>query len=191
MYLSQTFSESCRDLHRSVKNYEKLVNKFPYNHLYRKKFYSLRSKLRRLCKFEEKQYRNSICTQLNKISNKNPKDFQDLLHKLDKNKNPESNETNINHNAFIDFYKELNKACDKNNAFQTNINKEFMSLLENLNTKFVLSAYKEIKEEEILKAIRSLRNGKSSSSDMISNEMLKNAIPVLLKPLKKTVQLNL
>ena len=34
------FSESCIELHNSVKNYETLVNKFPKNAQYRKSFYS-------------------------------------------------------------------------------------------------------------------------------------------------------
>lgn len=44
---------------------------------------------------------------------------------------------------------------------------------------------KEISTDEILEAIQSIRNGKSASSDMISNEMLKYAVPILLKPIKK------
>jgi len=51
------FTESCRDLHNTVKNYEKLVNKYPQNTEYRHKFYSFRSKFRRLCKFEETKYK--------------------------------------------------------------------------------------------------------------------------------------
>ena len=43
---------------------------------------------------------------------------------------------------------------------------------------------KEISTDEILEAIQSIRNGKSAFSDMISNEMLKYAIPILLKPIK-------
>jgi hypothetical protein len=50
-------SQSCRDLRNTVKNYEKLVNKYPQNTEYRHKFYSFRSKFRPLCKFEEKKYK--------------------------------------------------------------------------------------------------------------------------------------
>jgi hypothetical protein len=39
--------------------------------------------------------------------------------------------------------------------------------------------------DEILKAVHSLKNGKSASADLISNEMLKKAVPVLIKPLHK------
>ena len=42
-----------------------------------------------------------------------------------------------------------------------------------------------IKVDEILKAVKSLKNGKSAGADCISNEMIKNGIPVLLEPLCK------
>ena len=41
------FSDSCHDLHTTVKKYCLLVNKFPDNGSYRKSFYSFKSKLRR------------------------------------------------------------------------------------------------------------------------------------------------
>ena len=76
------FSSSCRELCSSVKNYEKLINKCPHNADYRQKLYSLRSKLRRLCKHEEKKYKQRICTELNNTSEGNPKQFWKLLNKL-------------------------------------------------------------------------------------------------------------
>jgi hypothetical protein len=38
---SNMSSQSCRDLRNTVKNYDKLVNKYPQNTEYRHKFYSL------------------------------------------------------------------------------------------------------------------------------------------------------
>ena len=43
----------------------------------------------------------------------------------------------------------------------------------------------EINTDEIIKAIRTLRNGKSTSSDLIANEMLKNGTTARLKLLQK------
>ncbi|CAG2203393.1 unnamed protein product [Mytilus edulis] len=111
------YSESCRELGVTVKNYAKLVNKHPYNSEYRHKFYSFRSRLRRLCKYEENKYKKDIFSELYTY---------DLTH---------------------------------------------------------LSS--EITIEEIVTDIRLIKNGKSTSADMISNEMLKNAIPILVKPLHK------
>jgi hypothetical protein len=52
-----------------------IVNRYPQNTEYRHPFYSFRSKFRRLCKFEEKKYKEKICSELSNIINKNPKAF--------------------------------------------------------------------------------------------------------------------
>jgi hypothetical protein len=84
-----------------VKNYEKLVNKYPQNTEYRHKFYSFRSKFRRLCKFEEKK-----CD----ISNKNPKPFWDILNNLNRLKGENSKtEEILPQEDFIKFYKKKSK----------------------------------------------------------------------------------
>jgi accessory gene regulator protein AgrB len=45
----------------------------------------------------------------------------------------------------------------------------------------------DITTQEISAAIKSLKDGKSTSPDMISNEMLKYGGPIILKPLEKLV----
>jgi hypothetical protein len=63
-------------------------------------------------------------------------------------------------------------------------NRKFVSMSENI-TQILDEPNNEITVDEILKAIYSLKNGKSASADLISNEMLKKAVAVLLKPLHK------
>ena len=181
------FSESCRELRNTVKNYEKLINKNPQNTEYRHKFYSFRSKLRRLCKFEEKQFKAKICSDLSSMCDKNPKRFWDTLKKLHRqNCNNNQFEDILPQEEFIEFYKKLN-CCERvHNKEQTNIIEEYMHLKNQLEkSELTDNLSNQISTDEILAAIRSIRNGKSASSDMISNEMLKNAIPVLIKPLQK------
>jgi hypothetical protein len=83
----------------------------------------------------------------------------------------------------INFYKYL-YSCEKSpNNFQSNIVKEFTSMKGKIvPPQLVDDLNKEISTDEILEAIQSIRN---AFSDMISNEMLKYAIPILLKPIKK------
>jgi hypothetical protein len=68
--------------------------------------------------------------------------------------------------------------------FQENVNRKFVSMSENI-TQILDEPNNEITVDEILKAVHLLKNGKSASADLISNEMLKKAVPVLLKPLHK------
>ena len=56
--------------------------------------------------------------------------------------------------------------------------------------KFQNTPYDEpITQEEIIKAVKTLKNGKATSSDLISNEMLKHGTPQLLEPLIKLFNL--
>jgi hypothetical protein len=62
----------------------KLVNKYPNNPNYRHTFFFFRSKLKHLCKYEEKKYRNKVLSELQVASDKNATAFWDkeffLLH---------------------------------------------------------------------------------------------------------------
>ena len=63
-------------------------------------------------------------------------------------------------------------------------NRKFVSMSENI-TQILDEPNNEITVDEILKAVYSLKNDKSASADLISNEMLKKAVAVLLKPFHK------
>ncbi|CAC5368501.1 unnamed protein product [Mytilus coruscus] len=69
------FSHSCTDLRNTVKSYEKLVNKNAQNGQYGKLYYTYRSKFRRLCKHEQKMYKQQICNDINDNIEMNPKQF--------------------------------------------------------------------------------------------------------------------
>ena len=180
------FSETCKDLRVTVKNYEKLVNRFPENDEYRKKFYSLRSKFRRLCKYEERAYKNKICSELSNTCDKDPKIFWDIINKLGRQSNGQITDNDIPQDDFIAFFKNLNKSEKEYSSKQCSIVKEFEKFKENINNSSVTSELdKVITMDEIIKAIQLLRNGKSASSDLVSNEMLKNGQSAIIKPLYK------
>ena len=91
---------------------------------------------------------------------------------------------------FIKFYKNLNSRDKDHNSVQKQIIEEFVSLKNNFNMSEVIGDLNnEISTDEIIEAIRSIRNGKTASTDLISNEMLKNAVPILIKPLQKLFNL--
>ena len=172
-----------------MKNYEKLVNKYPHNTEYRHKFYSFRSTFRRLCKFEENKYKEKKCSELSNISNKNQKAFWDILNNLNRLKGENSKtEEILPHEDFIKFHKNLNSRDKDHNSVQKQIIEEFVSLKNNFNMSEVIGDLNnEISTDEIIEAIRSIR--KIASTDLISNEMLKNAVPILIKPLQNLFNL--
>ncbi|KAK3101032.1 hypothetical protein FSP39_000386 [Pinctada imbricata] len=174
------FNESCRDLRISLQGYVKLVNKFPQNETYRTNYYRLKSKFRRACKKEERNYKKSVLKQINDNMSNDPKTFWNLIRNFDKVSTSHDSQYTCN-KKFMDFYKELNLKDPTFNATQLNIIAQYERLLKNLqsnpdmnNTHTHLND--KISKQEIIKAIKSLKNNKSSSIDLICNEMIKTAL---------------
>ena len=121
-----------------------------------------------------------------------PKHFWDLINKLNDsncNKKDSINEK-INSHEFTQFFKNLNIPSNKNSAFHDSILSNLNSLIENYTANpSNIEFNSPISEEEIVKVVKSLKNGKASASDFISNEMIKYGISVLLKPLQKLFNL--
>ena len=153
--------------------YANLVNKHPFNEEYRKEFYSYRSRYRRRCKFEEREYEEKICKELCDSVDTNPKYFWNLINKLDQSSKYMTNET-LPHDIFKDHFEKLTlDRCDAN-SFQQEITRKFDSLnTDSVQNTFTHNLNGEISQDEIVKAIKSLKKGKSASVDFISNEMLK------------------
>ncbi len=83
---------------------------------------------RRLCKFEEQNYRNTICNDIYKNINNNPKSFWELLNKLDKSTTRQVSSHEVNSEEFYQFFTNLNKADNNLNEFHEDILKYFMLL---------------------------------------------------------------
>ena len=152
-------------------------------------YYSFKSKYRRLCKHEEKIYKQKIHTELSNDMEKNPKNFWNLINKLDKMYTSSESKEALPHADFFHFFKNLNKAHSNNSSFHDNIIHEFEQAMKKLNTNCPQNIHDifdhNITPDEISKAIKLLKPGKSTSCDMISNEMLKYSGSCILKPLEK------
>ena len=120
-------------------------------------------------------YKKKICTELNNTSEGNPKHFWKLLNKLsNQSKGNNHSDENIPKEEFIKFYKDLNTSHNEQSDFHNDIINEFNALQENVSSSSLThDLNKPISTEEIPNAIKSLHSGKSTSTDMISNEMLK------------------
>lgn len=81
------------------------------------------------------------------------------------------------------FFTNLNKADSNLNEFHKDILKKFHAMKNKLHHSNFLEP--EITINEIKTALKSLKNGKSSSTDMIANEMLKHGGYLMLNSLGK------
>ena len=76
------FNQSCKDLRNTLKKYEKLVRKNPSNRSYRHAFYTYKSRFRRLCHYQAKQFKESVLHNIKNNIDSNPKTFWNLINKL-------------------------------------------------------------------------------------------------------------
>ena len=144
-------------LKKYIQKYETLVRKNPADGSYRHAFYSCRSKFRRLCHYEAKQFNRSILHAITNNMDSDPKTFWNLINKLSKS-STETVEENIQHDKFIKFFETLNTDETINNEFQINITSE-LHTLESQNVQLDTTnseLNKEINTDEIMKAIKSL-----------------------------------
>ena len=183
------FSDSCRDLRITVKSYLSLVNKFPNNETYRIKYYSFLSKYRRKCKIEEKKFKKQICDDIYSNMNKDPKTFWNMINRM-QNSSSGNNDDILNMDEFSNFFEKINNHSNQipNNNFHNSIKDKLETHINNYknpNNPNKSEFDEPINKEEIMKAIKTLKNGKSTSSDLISNEMLKYGIHQLIEPLLK------
>ena len=92
------FNQSCKDLRNTLKTYEKLVRKNTSNGSYRHTFYTYKSRFRRLCHYQAKQFKD-----IKNNMDSNPKTFWNLINKLSSS-SAKPVEENIQESKFIDFF---------------------------------------------------------------------------------------
>ena len=179
------FTQSCKDLRNTVKHYASLINKFPFNGSFCKEYHSYLSKYRRKYKQEENNYRNDINKNLYNNMSTDPKVFWDQLNKLKKSSNTSNSDEITNQKEFLNFFQKLSAdESSKNNSFHETILTKLSTLITNIANDNTLYN-NPITSDEVLKAVKSLKNGKSTSTDLISNEMIKTGMPILVTPLLK------
>ena len=115
-------------------------------------------------------YKQNIYNDMSNNIDKNPKTFWNMLNKLEKIHTHHDSVHDIPQDNFFQFFKKLNKADDKNSKFHVFIIEQFQLLKENLGKEtFDNILDNDITTQEISAAIKSLKDGKSTSPDMISN----------------------
>jgi hypothetical protein len=90
------------------------------------------------------------------------------------------------------FFQNLNVSSENipNNEFHDNIIQKLKHLKSSLSASNSDDEFNvPIKSDEILKAIKTLKNGKSATIDSVSYEMIKYGMPLLLEPLTKRFNL--
>ena len=122
---------------------------------------------------------------LDQAMEKDPQKAWKLIDELKRESVPTDNVEKINHQKWFDHFNDLLNS-ETNNIDQTR--QDYVKAeLNNYESRYQSGKLDyEISEKEILTAAKKLKNNKSSSYDMIKNEMIKSALPFLSKSITHT-----
>ena len=162
------------------KNY--LLCTYPNDPIVRGNFFKFRKLYSKKCKLKYRNFKIDLIKKLDDLFEKDPSKYWDLLNKLKGGKAIDSGEDIIPAEEWVDHFKQLNTVSSKFDSRISEIRELLCSFEKTIS--FCELDYK-ISSLEISKSIRSLKNGKSTGLDCISNEMIKCGECVLLPCLVK------
>ena len=175
------FDRDCFSLRKEVIKLSRQLCRANATHETRILFFQKKKELRRVIKTKKKSFKQHILDQLNDMSDSNPKRYWNLVKEL---KELDANSVNgTNPISPEDWLKHFSKLLfdDKQNR---------SSLLEErINEMLSCNSFSDldfrITNDEIKKAISSLKCGKATGLDKISSEMIKASVNVLLSVYEK------
>ena len=154
----------CENNYKNIKNLSRSLRNNPWDNHLRLKVYSEKKKFNKLCRKKHRLYRNKIINQIVEASEENnSSEFWDSIKRLSNKKTDPS--SNISHQDWLTHFRDL-----MNVNYVHNLNRSVPDNKELLDLGVLNS---EITAEEVLKAVKSLKNNKASGTDGIKNEMLK------------------
>ena len=181
-YKYTTFDPQCQDIKRNFRKCRRAFIQDPGCNDKRLAFIIARSKFRKKVKFLKNQQKELELNKLQKLERDDPKKFWQGVKKLIAKQKPEvpvfdSDKWLKHFNNLLNIQQSSNV-----NPFYDYI-KNSLPVIESTNQTGPLDH--NITEHDVIKNINSLRNGKSSGLDGISNEILKCGINFFVKPICK------
>ena len=174
------------DLSRMRKQVQKagyIACRFPRDPILKGTYYKMLRTYKQKCKHDHRLYKSKLISQLDELQSTDPKSYWKLVDKLTgKVEDEVTPEPGSLYNHFCDMNKgEVPLTPDRANICRK------LNELEEIHTFNELDFY--ITPKEIVRAIKSLKNGKSTGLDRVSNEMLKSGQTQLLPLLNKLFNL--
>ena len=175
------FNSECRAGKRSLNKAARIVSKFPDSDYLRKNFYKTKKLYKKVTKRNKTNFYDKLNEDIKQGKIINWKQF----NRLKKLKTTEPQFDSYDMKNFENFFEDL--YSNKHSSINLQQKEEFLEKADDHNQHFTSESdlNKPISSEEISSSIKNLNNGKSSSSDMVCNEMLKylnsNGTSLLLK----------
>jgi hypothetical protein len=174
------FNSNLHTLRKSVQAGSRQLARDPYNPFLRSLYFRDLKQYNKLRKKAFRVYKANLLTKLEQLEEHDPKQFWALLDDLKGNKTERNPSPNITNTDWFNHFNNLNTLPDK----IIKLEERYKQLLQNKPAIFNELCYS-ISSSEIAKAIHSLKNGKATGVDGISNEMIKVAHPYILPSVTK------
>jgi hypothetical protein len=155
---------------------ERIFKKYGKDPVIRNSFFSHLKLYRKTRKYKIKEYHKILVDQLDNMRDNDPKKYWSILS--DPSHSNNANVSEISGKEWFNYFKELNEGFKSSNAILN-------MLKEKENEKIFSELDYKITDKEIMDAICSLKNNKSSGFDTIINEMLKCSQLYLIKCFNK------
>ncbi|NRB81926.1 MAG: RNA-directed DNA polymerase, partial [Saccharospirillaceae bacterium] len=163
------FNKECRFGKRAVNKAAKIVSQFPDSEYLRKNFYKTKKHYKKLIKTKKSHFFDKLNLDIQQGKILNWKQFK----RLKTHKTTKLQFDSCDMNNFEKYFKNLYN--NQNSTISQNQKEELLHKADNINESNIHHTLlnKPISSDEINRSILNLKNGKSSSSDMICNEMIK------------------
>ena len=173
--IKKWYDSDCRAMKSAVNCANRKLSKVPWDVASRENFFFLRKQYKKLLKFKEKKFKEDLISKINDHNVKETKHFWEIVDEL-KSLSCKTNNKNVTQfvpgDVWYDHFNKLlaKKESDEEVISSDSIRKYSEEMMSN-NGCIILN--EDIKFDEISKALRSPKNGKSCGLDMVTNEMLK------------------
>jgi hypothetical protein len=166
------YDNHLRDLKKSVSINAKYFQQNPFNTAIRKQYFQSLTSYNKLRKQKARKYKSDLMRQLNELRTSNPSHYWKLLSHL-KESFTEQKASKISLIEWESYFKKLNSSPIEDKDIEQKL--KLLETQKQFNTTDFT-----IKESEIMKCIKHLKNKKAAGLDGILNEMIRYSQSVLL-----------
>ena len=163
-------------------SYGQIYSKFPKDSSVKNHYYKLYREYRKLRKYKNRQFKQTILNQLESLHDNNPKLYWNLMNDLRGSKESDQKSSAVEPSAWVSHFTNLNQTREHFGPRLQEIKKSLDSLEKE---KIFNELDYLISTDEINKAISKLKCNKSPGLDNISNNMLKSGQKVLTPCIQK------
>ena len=178
------YDKDCRSLLKELKSVKNLFNRNISNDEVRIRYFRKFREYKKLIKYKRRKYKEHLTEILSKTMETDPQAAWKVIHELKNESLPSDKAEKINRTQWYSHFRDLLKSdnSEMDNKRQHQIKNELQDFE---NAEQLGNLDYDITENEIMNACKKLKNNKSSAYDMIKNEMLKSALPVISKTVVK------